>query len=63
MFNLSSGNVFLANSDFQVAMFNGSKLESFYSCPICGHEGFLDEMKHGDEDEECLEYVEQIGGA
>jgi hypothetical protein len=28
-FNLNSGNVFLVNSDYQVAMMNGENLESF----------------------------------
>jgi hypothetical protein len=44
MMNTQSGNVFLTNADFQVAMMNGDKLESFYSCPECGHEGFKEEM-------------------
>ena len=41
--NKSSGFVFLTNSEFQVAMMNGNKLESFYSCVICGHEGFKED--------------------
>lgn len=61
MMNMNSGNVFFTNSDYQVAMMNGNKLESFYSCPICGHEGFLDEMEHGEDDEECQEYLNNIG--
>lgn len=40
MFNTHSGNVFLTNSDYQVAMMNGEKLEMFYTCPNCGNEGF-----------------------
>ena len=40
MFNLYSGNVFLTNSEYQTAMLNGDKLESFYNCPNCGNEGF-----------------------
>lgn len=46
MMNINSGNVFLTNSSYQIAMMNGDKLESFYSCPQCGHEGFLEDMKH-----------------
>jgi hypothetical protein len=57
MMNMNSGNVFFTNSDFQVAMMNGDDLESFYSCPICGHEGFADEMAHNEGDEECQEYL------
>ena len=44
MFNTSSGYVFLTNDDFQVAMMNGDKLESFYYCNECGCEGFKDDM-------------------
>ncbi len=44
MMNIHSGYVFLTNADCQVAMLNGDKLESFYSCPDCGNEGFADEI-------------------
>lgn len=60
MMNQNSGNVFFTNAEFQVAMMNGDDLESFYSCPICGHEGFLDEMDHNEDDEECQEYLNNI---
>ena len=59
-FNPMSGNVFLVDEDYNVAMMNGDKLEDFFSCPICGHEGFLEEMVHGDDDEECQEYLKSI---
>ena len=59
--NMNSGNVFLCNSDFQVAMMNGDKLESFYYCPYCGHEGFKDEMEHEAENAECTRYLNEIG--
>ncbi len=62
MMNTNSGNVFFTNSEFQVAMLtNDSKLESFYSCPICGHEGFMEDMAHNEDDAECQEYLESIG--
>lgn len=61
MMNMNSGNVFLTNADFQVAMMNGDKLESFYTCPQCGHEGFAEDMKHGEDDEECQRYLRDIG--
>ena len=61
MMNQNSGNVFFTNSEYQVAMMNDDKLESFYSCPYCGHEGFLDEMNHEPEDKDCTEYLESIG--
>lgn len=44
MFNLNSGNVFLTNSEFQVVMMNGDKLESFYTDFETGEEGFKDEL-------------------
>lgn len=54
MMNRNSGNVFLTNSDFQVCMMADGKLESFYSCPQCGLEGFWEEVKtvkeHGQTD-------------
>lgn len=43
-FNMNSGFVFLVNEDCQTAMMNGDKLESFYSTPYDGHEGFWDEL-------------------
>ena len=58
--NTGSGNVFFTNSDYQVAMMNGDKLESFYSCPQCGHEGFKNEMQH-EGTSECQEYLRDIG--
>jgi hypothetical protein len=60
MMNMNSGNVFLTNSNYEVAMMNGDKLESFYSCPECGHEGFKDEMQH-EGDAECQRYLKDIG--
>jgi hypothetical protein len=62
MFNMNSGNVFFTNADYQVAMLNGDKLESFYSCPECGEEGFLEDMEHGDDNKECQEYLKEIKG-
>jgi len=60
-FNPNSGCVFLVDEDCNVAMLNGDKLELWYSCPYCGHEGFLEDMQHEPEDDECMEYMEQIG--
>jgi len=62
MMNRNSGNVFLVNSDYQVAMMNGNDLELFYSCPECGHEGFLEDMEH-DGNKECKQYMKDIKGA
>ena len=56
----NSGNVFLTNANYDVAMMNGDTLESFYSCPNCGHEGFKEDMSH-DGDAECKRYLRDIG--
>lgn len=48
--NTHSGCVFLTNSEFQVAMMNGDRLESFYTDFETGEEGFKDELS-----EEVLE--------
>lgn len=60
MMNTNSGNVFLTNSNCDVAMMNGDKLESFYSCPQCGHEGFKEDMPHKG-NAECRRYLKDIG--
>lgn len=68
--NQNSGNVFLTNEDFDVAMMHNGQIESFYSCPSCGHEGFKDEMDHlensvnnlsQDLAKECQRYLVGIG--
>lgn len=61
MMNDQSGNVFLTNSDYQVAMMDGLELRSFYNCPYCGHEGFVSEMGHEPKNIECSEYMNDIG--
>lgn len=48
--NTYSGNVFLTNADFQVAMLNGPFLESFYTDFETGEEGFKEDLS-----EEALE--------
>lgn len=57
--NSGSGNVFLVDEDYNVAMMNGEHLEDWFTCPYCGHEGFKEDMKHDIENEECREYLEQ----
>ncbi len=49
MMNRNSGNVFLTNSEFQVAMMNGNKLEMWHHCGNCGHEGFEEDCKVNDD--------------
>jgi hypothetical protein len=48
MMNRYSGNVFFTNSDFQVCMMNGDKLEMFHSCSMCGHEDFASDHEWHD---------------
>ena len=64
MMNRNSGNVFLTNSDYQVAMMNGDTLESFYSCPECGCEGFADDLKadfkNKNANQCCMDYLKEI---
>ena len=64
MMKTVSGYVFLVNSEFQVAMMNGDKLESFYTTPYEGHEGFKDELQELDRESlhpDDLEYLIDIG--
>ena len=51
MMNRNSGNVFFTNSEYQVCMLNGDDLESFYSTPYHGHEGFAEELQEMFEEE------------
>lgn len=44
MMNFYSGNVFLTNADYQVAMMNDDALESFYTDFETGEEGFKEEL-------------------
>ena len=44
MMNMHSGNVFLTNTEYQVAMMNGDKLEMFYYDFETGEEGFWEEL-------------------
>ncbi|MBE9593293.1 MAG: hypothetical protein IMF19_07410 [Proteobacteria bacterium] len=59
-FNTHSGYVFLSDENYKVWMMNGDKIEEWYSCPYCGHEGFLGDMEHEPEDEECTRYMKEI---
>ncbi len=55
------GNRERAWEEFKAAMMNGKKLESWYSCPECGHEGFAEDMMHNEDDDNCREYLVGIG--
>lgn len=43
-FNPNSGYVFLTNCDYQVAMLVGDRLESWYTTPYSGYEGFIEDL-------------------
>ena len=60
MMNTYSGNVFLTNSDYQVAMMNGDYLESFYTLSYNGDEGFLEDFENYKEDDLHKEDWEQL---
>ena len=65
-FNMDSGYVFLTNDEYQVCMEVDGKLESFYTSPYYGTEGFyedlLDEADSWDADnaDEDLEWLRDI---
>lgn len=67
MFNTYSGNVFFTNECGDVAMMNGDTLESFYSTPYEGYEGFADELKEMYEEDgdnwhkEDVNYLIELG--
>lgn len=67
MFNRNSGCVFLTNSDYQVAMLCDGKLESFYSSPYEGKEGFFDDFleefadMHHEDQEWFADLAESLG--
>jgi hypothetical protein len=65
--NKMSGNVFLTNEEYQIAMMNGDKLESFYSLPYGGEEGFLcdliDENSPADLHHEDVDYILNLAEA
>jgi len=67
MMNRNSGNVFFTNSEYQVAMMNGDTLESFYTTPYSGHEGFAEDLKaeyesDGDSwNQEDIDYLIDLG--
>lgn len=54
-FNPRSGNVFLVDEDFNVAMMNGNTLENWYFCPECGNEGF-DCDKHSMQNDQFVKF-------
>jgi len=59
-FNMTFGCVFLVNEDHQVFMLNeDNRLEEFLSCPICGAEGFADEIGWDNDAGACGACIEE----
>lgn len=52
MMNKHSGHVFLINDDYETAMMNGDKLETWYYCGNCGNDGFHEDCTL-DDDGKC----------
>lgn len=61
-FNTHSGYVFLSDEDFNVVMMNPEtdRAEQWFNCPYCGHEGFITDMAHDPDADECLKYLDSI---
>ena len=64
-FNRNSGHVFLVNEEFQVCMLRDGKLESFYTSPYEGKEGFFDDLveEYGDMHPEDQRWLRDIAKA
>jgi hypothetical protein len=62
MMNKNSGNVFLTNDEFQVAMESGGELYSFYTSPYEGREGSFEDLlaEYEDMHEEDKEWFKDI---
>ena len=58
--NIYDGRVYLVDEWYNVVIFNNNVLSHWYSCPICGHEEFLEDMEHNKDNEECQEYLNKI---
>ena len=60
--NRHSGYVFLTNDEYEVAMLSGEKLESFYSSPYEGKEGFFEDLldEYGDMHPEDRRWLHDI---
>lgn len=55
--NRNSGFVFLVNEEYQVAMMNGDKLETWYHCCNCGNEGFKEDCEISEDGEHCCSCI------
>lgn len=52
-FNPMSGNVFLVDEDYNVAMMNGHSLEDFHTCFNCGGEGLASDFLEDNAGSKC----------
>lgn len=62
-FNMNSGNVFLVNDSYQVAMMNEDTLEIWHSLPYSGEEGFLADLLELDPETlnaDDIEYIQNL---
>jgi|TARA_R100000501_G_C2597984_1_gene95927 hypothetical protein len=59
--NENSGYVFLSDEEHNVWMMNGNRIEKWYSCPGCRHEGFKEEMEHDPNNAECESFLFDLG--
>lgn len=62
MMNQNSGNVFLTNDEFEVAMCSDGKLYSFYTSPYEGREGSFEDLlsEYEDMHEEDKEWFSDV---
>lgn len=62
-FNANSGNVFLVNDSYQVAMLNEDTLEIWHILPYSGEEGFLDDLLELDQESmhaDDIDYLQDL---
>jgi len=57
-FNQVSGYVFLVDADFNVAIEENGMLVDFVTCPDCGNEGTITEVKSCDDC--CREFLKDV---
>ena len=59
--NANSGSVFLSDSDYRVGILNDEgQVEEWFSCPECGEEGFVEDIKaSGTDCEDCHSIIKQ----
>jgi hypothetical protein len=61
-FNPNSGNVFLVDEDYNVAMMEDDELVDFLNCGECGHEGTPSEFSEYMDNDCCKEFYKDYKG-